>query len=219
MIESITGYDPHVPGPTPSMQTIPTPLKFIHQPTHAFEALARTDPDPLAVFFRQIVWLALLPPVFAFIGASIFGWRLGAAQPLYLPGDALTLISIGYFLVLLFGLVSTAFVGRWMAPTYGADARLGTHLALVGIVAAPMVAGSALHLFPHVFINLLVFIPALIWSMYLLYKGLPIVLGTGPERGMLMASALIAYLLVGAVTVLGLTVALWASGIGPSIGV
>ena len=55
--------------------------------------------------------------------------------------------------------------------------------------------------------------------MYLLYKGLPIVLGTGPERGMLMASALIAYLLVGAVTVLGLTVALWASGIGPSIGV
>ena len=69
------------------------------------------------------------------------------------------------------------------------------------------------------FVNLLVFIPALIWSMYLLYKGLPIVLKTGPERGMLMASALIAYLLVGAVTVLGLTVAMWASGIGPSIGV
>ena len=207
------------PSAIPSMQTIPTPLNFIRQPTDAFEALARTDPDPLAVFFGQIVWLALVPPVFAFIGASTFGWRLGAAQPLYLPGDALTLISICYFFILLFGFVSTAFVGRWMAPTYGADGRLGIHLALVGIVAAPMVAGSAFHLFPHVFVNLLALIPALMWSMYLLYKGLPIALGTGPERGMLMASALIAYLLVGAVTVLGLTVALWASGIGPSIGV
>ena len=201
------------------MTDLPPLLRTIRRPTVAFEALARANPDTLGVFFRRIVWLALLPPVFAFIGASIFGWRLGAAQPLYLPSDALTLISIGYFFTLLFGLVSTAFVGRWMAPTYGASDALGTHLAFIGVVAAPLVAGSALHLFPHVFVNLLVFIPALIWSIYLLYKGLPIVLGTGPERGMLMASSLVAYLLVGAVTLLGLTVALWASGIGPSIGV
>ena len=198
--------------------SLPLP-KSVRRPTDTFEALAKANPDALAVFFRQIIWLALLPPVFAFIGASIFGWRLGAAQPLYLPSDALTLISIAYFFALLFGLVSTAFVGRWMAPTYGASDALGTHLALVGVVALPLVAGSVLHLFPHVFVNLLVLIPALIWSMYLLYKGLPIVLKTSPERGMLMASSLLAYLLVGAVTLLGLTVALWASGIGPSIGV
>ena len=158
-------------------------LNSIRRPTDAFAALAGTEPDSLAVFFKQLIWLALAPPVFAFVGASIFGWRLGAAQPLYLPSDALTLISIAYFFTLLFGFVSTAFVGRWMAPTFGARDAFGTHLALVGIVAAPMVAGSICHLFPHVFINLLVFIPALIWSMYLLYKGLPIILETGPERG------------------------------------
>ena len=54
---------------------------------------------------------------------------------------------------------------------------------------------------------------------YLLYKGLPMVLKTSPESGMLMASALIGYLLVAFVSVLGLTVALWSRGIGPSIGV
>jgi ABC-type Fe3+ transport system permease subunit len=66
---------------------------------------------------------------------------------------------------------------------------------------------------------LLVFIPTVMWSMYLLYRGLPVVLRISPERGMLMASALIGYLLVAAVSLLGLTVALWGSGIGPSIGV
>lgn len=201
------------------MRDSPPLFTSILEPTDAFEALAEANPEPLAVFFRQTVWLALAPPVFAFIGASIFGWRLGAAQPLYLPTDALTLVSIGYFFTLLFGLVSTACVGRWMAPTYGANEAFGTHLALVGTVAAPIVAGSAFHLFPHVFVNLLVFIPVLIWSIYLLYKGIPIALKTGPERGMLMASSLVAYILVGAVALLGLTVALWASGIGPSIGV
>ena len=58
-----------------------------------------------------------------------------------------------------------------------------------------------------------------IHTVYLLYRGLPIVLKVSPERGMLMASALIGYLLVATVSLLGLTVALWSSGIGPSIGV
>jgi hypothetical protein len=54
--------------------------------------------------------------------------------------------------------------------------------------------------------------------MYLLYRGLPIVLRIDPQRGMLMASALVAYLLVAAVSLLGLTVMLWIHGIGPRVG-
>jgi len=55
--------------------------------------------------------------------------------------------------------------------------------------------------------------------MYLLYVGLPISLGISPERGMLMASSLVGWLLVGFVTLLGVTVALWVNGFGPSIGI
>jgi hypothetical protein len=54
--------------------------------------------------------------------------------------------------------------------------------------------------------------------MFLLYRGLPIVLDTDPARGMLMASALIAYLLVAWVSLLGIPVVLWSRGIGPTIG-
>jgi hypothetical protein len=53
--------------------------------------------------------------------------------------------------------------------------------------------------------------------MYLLYRGLPIVLKTDPARGMLMASSLIAYLLVAWVSLLGITVVLWSHGIGPRV--
>ena len=194
-------------------------VRLLFHPTEVFEELSDTRPEPHVVFFKYFVWLAVIPPVFAYIGASNFGWRLGAAEPLFVPAGDLVVISITYFFVLLFGFVSTAVVTQWMASTYDARHSLGIHFALVTIIAAPLVVGSIIHLFPHVFINVLVLIPTLIWSMYLLYTGLPMVLKISPQRGMLMASALIGYLLVAAVSILGLTVALWGRGIGPSIGV
>jgi hypothetical protein len=194
-------------------------LRLLLRPGAVFEELSDTRPDPHVVFFRYLIWLAAIPPLFAYIGASNFGWRLGAAQPLYLDGGDLIVISIMYFFLLIFGFVSTAIVAQWMASTYGARHSLGIHFALVTIVAAPLAAGSVVHLFPHVFVNVIALIPILMWSMYLLYRGLPVVLKISPERGMLMSSALIGYLLVAAVSFLGLIVALWGRGIGPSIGV
>lgn len=193
--------------------------RLLFQPSRVFEELSDTRPEPHAVFFKYVIWLAVAPPLFAFIGASNFGWRIGAATPLFVPAEGLVIISITYFFALLFGFVSTALVAQWMASTYNARSSLGIHFALVTIIAAPLAVGSAIHLFPHVFINVLVLIPTLIWSMYLLYRGLPVVLKISPERGMLMASALIGYLLVALVSLLGLTVALWGRGIGPSLGV
>lgn len=194
-------------------------FRLLLQPAGVFEELSDTRPDPHHVFFRYLIWLAIIPPVFAYIGAANFGWRIGTAEPIYLSAGDLMLVSIIYFFVLLFGFVSTAVVAQWMATTYGARHSLGIHFALVVIVAAPLAAGSVIHLFPHIFINVIALIPILIWSMYLLYKGLPVVLKISPERGMLMASALIGYLLVAVVSFLGLTVGLWQRGIGPSIGV
>ena len=195
------------------------PVRLLFQPSAVFAELSEARPSPLSVFLRIVLWMAAMPPLFAYIGASEFGWRLGAREPLYLPDAQLAAISIGYFLVLLFGFVSTAVIARWMASTYGARHSLGIHFAMVTIIGAPLVVGSVIHLFPHVFINIIVLVPALIWSMYLLFRGLPVVLRISPERGMLMASSIIAYLLVAAVSLLGLSVMLWGQGIGPSIGI
>ena len=157
--------------------------------------------------------------MFAYLGASKFGWRLGAVEPLYLPSNILLSISISYYLTLLFGFISTALVSQWMSATYGARESLRTHFAIITIVGAPLIVGSVIHLYPHAFINLLVLVPVMIWSMSLLYRGLHLALGITPEKGMLMASALIAYLLVAFVSLLGITMFLWSKGLGPSLGI
>jgi hypothetical protein len=193
-------------------------VRLLTRPSAVFQELSQIRPAAGEVFFKLSIWLGLLPPIFAYVGARNFGWHLGAAEPLYVPDATLAGISFAYFLTLLLGFVSTALVSQWMATTYGARLSLGIHMALITVVAAPLTVGSIMHLYPHVFLNVVVLVPTLIWCMYLLYRGLPIVLRINPQRGMLMASALIGYLLVAAVSLLGLTAMLWIHGIGPRVG-
>ncbi len=194
-------------------------IRSLYQPLSAFEELAKVETAPIAVIVRFTLWLLILPPLFSFIGAFNFGWRLGAPDPLLLSTESLLLVSLGYLIALLFGLISTAIISRWMAATYGANTSLSKHFALITIAAAPLAVASIAHLYPDVFINLLVLIPTMIWSMYLLYKGIPIVLETSAEQGMLMASSLVAWLLVAAVSLLGISMSLWTLGVGPLLGV
>jgi hypothetical protein len=188
------------------------------RPNRAFARLADEEVSPADVFFGLTLWLVLLPPVCTFIGTMRFGWLLGV-EPLILPPRTVFAVSLGYFVMLLFGFVSTAVISQWMSSTYRASDSLGRSFALITIVGAPLSIGGIVHLYPHAFINVLVLVPILIWSIYLLYRGLPIVLETGPERGMLMASALVGYLLVAWVCLIGITVVLWSHGFGPELRV
>ena len=194
-------------------------IRLLFKPNSAFKELAKLDPSPVSVFFKFAIWFGLMPPLFAYFGTLKFGWRIGSIEPLVLPRGVLLSVSCAYFIALLLGFISAAIVSRWMASTYDARHSLGIHFAMITIVGAPLAVGSVIHLYPDVFINILVLVPALLWSMYLLYRGLPIVLHTTPEHGMLMASSLIGYFLVAAVSLLGITVVLWSHGIGPSMGV
>jgi len=194
-------------------------VRLFFQPKLIFSELAELEPSPSSVFFRAALWLGMLPPIFAYIGASTFGWRLGTVEPLFLQKKILLSISVAYFCALLIGFLSSAMVSQWMSKTYGARDSFGIHFALITIVGAPLAIGSVIHLYPDVFINVLVFVPAVLWGMYLLYRGLPVLLHTTPERGMLMASSLIGYLLVAFVSLLGITVVLWSYGLGPTMGV
>jgi hypothetical protein len=192
-------------------------VRLVSQPAAVFEEIAEKAPSPGAVFFGTSLWLGVAPPAFAFLGASRFGLNVGVVEPIFLSMQALVSISLAYFAALLCGFGSAALVSQWMSPTYGAQRSLGAHLALITVAGAPLALGSVAHLYPHVMINIVVLVPMLIWSLYLLYWGLPIALKTNRERGMLMASSLVAFLFVAAVSLLGTTVVLWTYGIGPRI--
>ena len=119
-------------------------FKALYAPKAAFARLVSEDHAPLRILLRYSLWLLLLPPLFSFVGASQFGWRLGATEPLFMAKEALALISIGYFCILFFGLVTTALISRWMADTYVVNVSFGRHVALITIFARRLQRASTL---------------------------------------------------------------------------
>lgn len=197
----------------------PLLLRVLFSPGEVFRDIASRDNPQPPVLSPLLALLLLLPPLCAAVGGSLFGWRLGTPQPLELDLEQTLLISVLYALLLSFGFFSTVLLARWMGSTYGAEAGMGDYVGLFVVVAAPLSLASLAHLFPHVFLNIVVLLPAVIWSMLLLYRGLPVVLRIPGERGMLMASAIVGWLLVAMVSLLGLSAGLWTVGLGPTISI
>lgn len=60
-------------------------------------------------------------------------------------------------------------------------------------------------------------LPALAYTVFLLYTGLPIMMGISEDRGFLFSSAVLAVGLVTLVALLAITAILWGSGLGPML--
>ena len=154
----------------------------------------------------------------AYIGVTTFGWHFGVGEPVQVAPATALIIAIAYYLALLAGFVAATALCRWMAPTYGASTDLGRHATLIAIVGTPLMAGGLLHLYPLLPLNLLLLIPALIFSCYLLYTGLPALLQIDVPRGMLMASSMLGVFFAATLALAALTMIMWTLGLGPDIG-
>lgn len=187
----------------------PSALLLLPEETRSFAAILK----------KEIWWFSLIPPIFLFVGTYFFGWRIGAAEPIRFELHILIAICAFYYVLLFGGLLILSLLSRWMAPTYSTTEDLGSHLTVIVTSAAPLFLGSVAHLFPHIIVNSLIFIPMLLWSLWVLYSTLPDLLETDPQRGMLHASSLVGIVMVAGVSLIGMSVVLWTVGIGPTIGV
>lgn len=194
--------------------------RILFRPRTVFARIAAGKPTAGAVFFQYALWLGLAPPVCAFFGARMFGWLAGA-EPLALPAALMLKVSVAYYGFLLCGFVFAGLFLRWMLPTYsdsGGD-NTGACFALVAAAGTPLMAGGVAHLYPSLAFNMLVFIPAFLWSVVLFYRGIMSALNTGPERGMLLTCSMVGALLVMLAGFLGIITILWSNGFGPPLGI
>ena len=194
------------------------PMAFF-APERMFALIAELRPSPRQVILKYALWIGLVPPVSAFLGSTLFGWRLGAGEAVLFAAPAALAISVAYYLALLAGFALAACVVLWMRKTYADESEPGQCWALIAVVGTPMAAGGILHLYPSAVLNIAALTPAFLWSVYLLYAGLPVVLKNGPERGMLMASAILGFVLTALAAFMTFIILLWTHGFGPTLGI
>lgn len=166
-------------------------------------------------YCSHVLLLALIPAAAGYIGTTMVGWQVTAREVHRLTPDSALQISILFYLTMLVAVFTVGKLIHWMGKTYGSKQKLSQCIALAAYTATPMFLIGVMLLYPLLWLNLLLGLPALAYSVYLLYSGVPVMMGISKERGFLFASAVLAVGLVMLVGVLVASVILWGVGIGP----
>ena len=159
---------------------------------------------------------ALIPAVAGYFGTTRTGWQIGAGDVVRLTEESALRIAVLYYLAMVAATVCVAWVVHWMSRTYGASQPFGQCYALATYTATPLFLAGLMHLQPILWLNLLIGLPILGYTILIFYTGVPVMMEIPPERGFLFSSAVMAFGLVALVALLAISVLLWSSGFGPS---
>jgi hypothetical protein len=168
-------------------------------------------------YCSHVLLLALIPAVAGYIGTTMVGWQVTSREVHRLTPDSALTIAILFYITMLVAVFTIGKLIHWMGQTYGSRQPLAQCIALAAYTATPLFLIGVMLLYPLLWLNLLLGLPALAYSVYLLYSGVPVMMGVSKERGFLFASAVLAVGLVVLVGVLAASVILWGVGLGPAL--
>ena len=184
-------------------------------PRAEWEKIRAVDCTIGKCYCSYVFIMAAIPPISGYIGTTTFGWQIGAREAIKLSTDSAMIIAVSFYLVMLVGVFSMGAMVHWMGQTYGAQQPLSRCIRLAAFTATPLFLVGLVELFPILWLNFVIGLPALAYSVYLLYTGVPIMMDISEERGFLFSSAVLAVGLVALVCMMVAMAILWGNGFAP----
>lgn len=171
------------------------------KPKDTWPVIAGEPGDTAALYKNYIALVALVPAVAGFIGLSLVGVG-GFGYSLRVPlVTGLVNMVVGYVLSLVMVFVLALIVDA-LAPSFGGAKNQANALKLVGYGATAGFLGGIFNLFPALAILGLL---AALYSIYLIYTGLPVLMKCSPDKAIaytavVIVCGIVAGVLIGAVT-------------------
>jgi hypothetical protein len=190
-------------------------IGLLSDPTRQWEKIREQYQSGSGNPVGHVLILALIPAISGYIGTTQVGWRIGVGEPIRITGDSAMSIAIIYYIALLVGIFSVGWVIHLLGKAYEVEKPLPLCIALAAYTATPLFLIGLMQVYPVLWLNMLMGLPALAYTVYLLYSGLPIMMEIPTERGFLYSSAVLAVGLVALVAMLAMTALLWGMGLQP----
>jgi hypothetical protein len=184
-------------------------------PTRQWETIREQYQSGSGSPIAHVMVLSLVPALSGYFGTTQVGWRIGVGDPIMITGDSAISIAIIYYIALLVGVFSIGWVIHLLGKAYEVVKPLPLCIALAAYTATPLFLIGIMQVYPVLWLNMLIGLPALAYTVYLLYSGLPIMMQIPAERGFLYSSAVLAVGLVALVAMLAMTALLWGMGLQP----
>ena len=163
----------------------------------------------------HVFLLAAIPAISGYIGTTQVGWRIGVGDPIKITGDSAIMIAIIFYMAMIVGTFTIGWVIHLLGKAYELEKPLPLCIALAVYTATPLFLIGVMEIYPVLWLNMMLGLPALAYTVFLLYSGLPIMMEIPAERGFLYSSAVLAVGLISLVALLAMTALLWGMGLQP----
>jgi len=187
---------------------------FAH-PSQEWQEITGEEREVGHLHLGEVLVLAAIPAVSAFIGTTQVGWSIGAGEAVKLTESSALQLTLLSYLAMLGGVAVMGGFIHWMSRTYDANPTLVQCIVFAAYTATPLFVGGLAALYPHIWLGMLVGTAAICYTTYLLYVGLPTFMNIHADEGFLFSSSVLAVGLVVLVAILALSVIMWGMGVGP----
>ncbi len=188
---------------------------ILFNPSEEWKKIRDVDCTVGKCFCGYVFIMAAIAPISGYFGTTQFGWEIGAREAVKLSSDSALIIAIAFYLITLVGVFSMGLMIHWMSKTYDAEQNLSRCIRLAAFTATPLFLVGIVELFPILWLNFVVGLPALALSVRLLYIGLPVMMEIDDERGFLFSSSILAVGMVTLIVMMVATAILWFNGFAP----
>ncbi|MEX0605413.1 MAG: Yip1 family protein [Marinobacter sp.] len=188
---------------------------LLTHPDREWESI-RNDSESIGkLYLGHVLLLALIPAVAGFYGTTQVGWQIGDGQVIRLTSSSALQLCMLFYAAMLAGIY---IIGRFIdffAATYEVKNDKPRGVILAAYTATPVFLLGIIAAYPNIWVNMVVGLAAIAYSVYLLYEGLPILMKIPEDRGFMFASSVLTVGLVMFVGLLAISVVVWSMGVGP----
>lgn len=177
----------------------------------------RNEPNTLTRhYLAHTIILAAIPAVSGYIGTTQVGWSVGSNGALYkLSSESAMQLAVLFYIAMIGGVFLLGKFVDFLSATYQDQETSQRGVALASYTSTPLFVVGLVALYPVIWLNMLLVLAAIGYTLYLLFEGIPILMKMPPERGFMFASAIVTVGLVLLIGIMAMTIIFWAVGLGP----
>jgi hypothetical protein len=191
------------PGRETIMNLIQRVTDILLKPKDTWRTIAQEQSDVASIYSGYLVFLAAIPAIAGFIGFSLVGMNVMGMSIRMPMGMGLANMVVSYVLSLVMVFVLALIVDA-LAPSFGGSKNQVNALKVVAYSFTAAFVGGIFSLLPSLAI---LGVLASLYSIYLLYTGLPVVMKCPEDKSLgytavVVVCGIVAAVIVGAVSAL-----------------
>jgi hypothetical protein len=161
--------------------------------------------------------VTLIPAICCYYATAHIGWTIGSGESFRLSNQSAQIMALCMYFALVFGVLTLGLLIQWVAKAFDSKSDYIQSLELAAYTATPLIIVGVTALFPVLWFIALSVISAMIYSIYLLYSGVPIMLNIPEEKGFIYAISVLTCGIIFLVSLMAIIAMMWTAGFGQEL--